>query len=190
MIKKLEGDKMNQLFKKQYIKNLLRSIGSLFTGILCLLMVFSASAHELSSGSDNEKINVYQYLLNEQGVSIISMGETKTIIIASDVLFQPHSANLSPSYRKNLSIITKFINQYDTVSVSVKAYTNKSDPVALALTEKQAQNVLRFLDNHGLNTRLVYAQGEGNHSPVSRNNHYFNRRVEIKFQFYPAERLF
>jgi len=42
-----------------------------------------------------EKQRLYHYLLNEQGIDIVKIGETQTIVIPSDQLFQTSSANLN-----------------------------------------------------------------------------------------------
>lgn len=134
-----------------------------------------------------QKLSLYNYLLSERGVDIIKIGETYTIVISSDLLFKPGSANVNEPYVKNLKIIALLINSYDTTSVGITAYTDEKGNVARALTEKQAQEILYFLKKDGVDTRLIYAKGYGNLYPVSLEggNRRFNRRVEIKFQFHP-----
>lgn len=132
-----------------------------------------------------EKQELYNYLLNEQGIDIIEMGEIRTIVISSDALFVPGSANLNKDYARYLKWVARLVNTYDTTLVSISAYTNQKGDIARALTERQAQRVLTDLEKFGVTTNLIYAKGYGNASPVSIKNQSVNRRIEISFQFYP-----
>lgn len=147
-----------------------------------------AVVQQITVPKDNaQKQKLYDYLLGEQGIDIIKIGETRTIVIASDSLFVPGSANFNPGYAQFLKIVGRLINSYDTTSVSIFAYTDKEGDAARALTERQAQKVFSSLEKTGINTRLIYAKGYGNSNPVSIKNHSVNRRVEIKFQFHPQK---
>ncbi len=140
----------------------------------------------------DEKLVLYNYLLKEKGVDIIRLGETRTVVIASDYLFVNGSTNFDEEYKKNLDLVARLINSYDTTSIAVTVYTDQSGEVAQALTEKQAQIIVRYLWKQGVDTRLIYAKGYGNLFPVTQkaNQIHYNRRVEIKFQFHPASRNF
>lgn len=177
----------------------LKNFGFLMVGLLASTLLASCSSdydHEPSAmppivtpNTDAEKLKLYQYLLNEQGIDVINLGETRNIIIASDRLFIPGSANLNADYARYLKIIAQLINKYDTTSISVSAYSSQSGAVASALTEKQAQKVMGFLKKEGVDTRLLYAKGYGNLYPVaiaSGKNSQKNNRIEIKFQFHKA----
>jgi outer membrane protein OmpA-like peptidoglycan-associated protein len=140
----------------------------------------------IAPATDAEKLKLYNYLLSEQGIDVVNVGETRTIIISSERLFSPDSANLNADYARHLKIIAQLINKYDTTSVSVSGYSEKSGEVARALTEKQAQTVMEYLKKEGVDTRLFYAKGYGNSYPVavSAKNIHLNNRIEIKFQFH------
>jgi outer membrane protein OmpA-like peptidoglycan-associated protein len=131
-----------------------------------------------------QKQKLYDYLLNEQGINVVKVGETRTIVIASDRLFIANSANFNADYAKNLRVVAQLIGTDDTTQVAVTAYTDQSGDVAKALTDKQAQKIMRFLQKNGADTRLIFAKGYGNMNPVTLNKakDYYNRRVEIKFQ--------
>lgn len=141
----------------------------------------------VAPNTDAEKLTLYQYLLKEQGVDIVNVGETRTIVIDSGRLFISDSANLNADYARYLKIVAQLINKYDTTSISVSAYSSQSGDVARALTEKQAQQVMAFLKKEGVETRLLYAKGYGNLYPVAMTggkNSRQNNRIEIKFQFH------
>lgn len=149
---------------------------------------FSSMKLQPTAPKDNaQKQKLYRYLLAEKGIDIMSIGETRTIVIATDPLFIGNSANLNNQYAYNLKIVARLINSYDTTSVAVTAYTDKSGDVSRALTEKQAQKIVVYLKKNGVDTRLIYAKGYGNLYPVSiGKNTALNRRIEIKFQFHPT----
>lgn len=141
--------------------------------------------------SSAQKQKLYGYLLGEQGISVLQVGETNTIVISSDYLFTAGSANFNQDYVKYLQIVGQLISSYDTTSIAVTAYNSTPGAAAQALTEKQAQKVLHYLEKSGVSTRLIYAKGYGNANPVAiSRDSQFNRRVEIKFQFNPEEKVY
>lgn len=145
----------------------------------------------ISPKSAAQKQRLYGYLLGEKGISVIQLGETRTIVISSDYLFTADSANFNDEYVKYLRMVAELIATYDTTSVEVTAYNNTPGQEAQALTEKQAQKVLRSLERYGVDTRLIYAKGYGNQYPVAiKSDSHFNRRVEIKFQFNPEQKVY
>jgi outer membrane protein OmpA-like peptidoglycan-associated protein len=141
---------------------------------------------DVAPKTDAEKQKLYDYLLAERGIEVIKVGETRTIVIASDQLFTADSINFNETYAAYLRIVAQLIKSYDTTNIAVNAYTDKGGDVERALTEKQAQKVMVFLQKHGVDTRLIYAKGYGNLYPVTidAQNSHFNRRVEIKYQFH------
>lgn len=175
--------------------NTLKNISLLIiTGILAWGLMGCAPVNDGSTvavqaaapQSNAQKQKLYTYLLAERNIDVIKVGETRTIVIASDELFTAQSANFNSPYVDNLKVIAQLINSYDTTNVAVTAYTDQPGDTARALTEKQAQKVLVYLKKHGVDTRLIYAKGYGNLYPVSieSQNAHFNRRIEIKFQFH------
>ena len=141
--------------------------------------------------SPAQKQRLYGYLLGEQGISVLQVGETRTIVISSDYLFTAGSANFNQDYVKYLQVVGNLINSYDTTSIAVTAYSSSPGAAEEALTEKQAQKVLHYLEKCGVSTRLIYARGYGNAYPVAiDHNSQFNRRVEIKFQFNPEQKVY
>ena len=67
----------------------------------------------------SEKVKLYKYLLSERGIEVVKIGETLTIFVDTDPLFVPGSANLETQYAKNLKVVARLINSYDTTSVAV-----------------------------------------------------------------------
>lgn len=127
--------------------------------------------------------------LENRGISIIVLGDQVLIVIPSSRIFNgPHSSVIKPEARSTLAMIVRFINCYIKTSVKVTAYTQGtgSPKVDLALTKQQAQRVVRFLIDCGLNARLVYAEGCGSSHLVQRLSEDWygndNFRIEITFE--------
>lgn len=132
--------------------------------------------------------------LENQGVKVIQLGETMRWVIPSDLLFQYNSANMIASDQNILNTAAQLLKTYSTVNVKIAAYTDnvvRSYGPAnrkQALTMQQAQAVASYLWGKGIDTRLLYAVGYGQHDPVASNGtikgRNINRRVEISFRFY------
>ncbi len=127
--------------------------------------------------------------LRQQGVGVIQVGETMRIVLTSDQIFNPHSANLS-ARAKVLDTVACLMLLLQTTSAEVGGHTNagSSYRVDQALSEQQAQVVADYLWTKGLDTRLMYTKGYGASHPLSANSSSpVNRRVEIRFEYIPWE---
>jgi len=151
------------------------------------------AAHKLSSNQLQQK---YIKTLSYDDVQAVQLGETLRLIIPSDHLFNPDSANLQGDYRSTLVNIAKLLKTYNKVNVQVVAYTdNHSDRKRkIALTTRQAEVVSSFLWKQGIDARLLYSEGYGYLNPVDSNNtaegRINNRRIEISFQFHPETKSY
>jgi outer membrane protein OmpA-like peptidoglycan-associated protein len=183
---------MNKYLKNMYF---IFSAGILLTGVAACAPLPDEEKPVLQATvpqTNAQKQKVYTYLLKEQGIRMIEIGETRNIVIDSRRLFVADSANFDESYAGNLRVIAQLLNTYDTTHISVNVYTDQSGEVGQALTEKQAQKILELLQKYGAETRLFYAKGYGNLYPVvlDKKNSTANRRIEIKFQFEQPERVY
>lgn len=134
--------------------------------------------------------------LRASGVQVIHLGETYRLVIPSNQLFNPASANLTPGARHKLNKIARLLNSYHIVTVRVAAYTDnwKSSIPKDVLTQRQASVVQSYLSDRGLKARLIYADGQGPNDPVAWNHtwagKHANRRVEISFMYIPKTTIF
>lgn len=129
------------------------------------------------------------YLKRDPTVQYLQTGETIRIILCSDAIFNPHSANLR--WTASLDMVARLMIMLETTSVEVAGYTN-AEPRWLnlneALSRRQAQVVAEYLWDRGLDARLVYSKGYGARVPLSANpQNAINRRIEIRFQYIPYE---
>lgn len=133
----------------------------------------------------------YIHQLRDNDVQVIKLGQTMRIVLFTDYLFNPNSANMQQRYRPVMRTLARLMHTYDKVTVKVAAYTNSGNNMkrAQALTTRQAQVVARYLWSRGINARLEYAVGFNQQNPVGWNGsamgRHFNRRIEISFRFYP-----
>jgi intracellular multiplication protein IcmN len=129
--------------------------------------------------------------LTQHGVKILQVGETITIVLPSDCLFYPDSANINPCFLPILKVASDYIFCFEKMIVRIDAYTdNRGSPFRnCVLTKAQAQVIARALWCNGIDTRLLYAEGYGCDFPIASNltsqGRAQNRRVEICFRYIP-----
>lgn len=150
---------------------------------------------QLSKQSIKQLRANYRHALRKDGVRVIQQGETVKMIFPSDQMFSVVSANLNSSYRETLNLAAKLIKTYQIVSIKVAAYSDNVRRVKnpsnfkKVITTRQAEVVSNYLYERGINTRLIYAAGYGDHDPIAKNTtaagRSLNRRIEVSFRFYP-----
>lgn len=129
--------------------------------------------------------------LTQHGVKIIHVGETMTIVMPSDKVFYPDSANLNPCFIPVLKVVSDLIFCYEKNNVRIGAYTdNLCSPYRNSvLTQAQAQTIAKTLWCNGIDARLLFAVGYGSDFPIASNSCYTgrmqNRRIEICFHYIP-----
>lgn len=118
-------------------------------------------------------------------------GEWVRVILFSDNLFNPHSANFISAHPKVLNALARLMKNLETVSVRVSAYTD-AEPTQLlnkSLSTAQAQTVADYVWSKGLDARMFYSVGFGVDSAYSnlfgRYSQRLKRRVEVEFQYLP-----
>jgi outer membrane protein OmpA-like peptidoglycan-associated protein len=135
--------------------------------------------------------------LESDGTQVVQVGEETTLILPADNFFYKHSNHMLSQGRVYLNHIISFLNQYPIVDLQVTGYTDSmGDPVRnYALSRAQAQQVANYLWAHGLNARLVTAEGEGGCVGSIASDAYCcgrteNRRIEIYFRQPPPNNVF
>lgn len=128
--------------------------------------------------------------LQKNNVQVVQVGQTFRIILSSNLLFAPNSANINNDYVNTvMPLIAQYIRGYDKPSVTVTAYSaSASNPVILlALTNRQAQVISSELWLNNINARLLSAQGKASQDSIASNQtphgRYANNRVEIQFRY-------
>lgn len=125
------------------------------------------------------------------GVQFINVGQTVKLVLGSNWLFNPRSANFNPKTLWILSEVAGLMKTYDMVETQVTAYTDAIGNAQhnQALSTRQAQVVASYLWKAGLQNRMIYAVGFGETRPVATNRYassrVANNRIEIKFRYIP-----
>lgn len=128
--------------------------------------------------------------LQKNNVQVVQVGQTFRIILNSNLLFAPNSANINYAYvSKVMPMVAQYIRGYDKPEVSVTAYSadGSNSALLLALTNRQAQVISSELWLNNINARLLSAQGKASQDAIATNQtphgRYANARVEIQFRY-------
>jgi len=129
--------------------------------------------------------------LENRHVRVIEMGDQILIVINSTTLFYQHTSNIRADAYDTLDLVSKYISRYPNMSVKIAAYTSAAEPerVVRPLSEQQADNVMKYLWNRHINTRMLYAEGGGSSKLVTANTADWNSdnyRVEITLEKLPV----
>ena len=131
--------------------------------------------------------------LNRAHLQLVRVGEEYMIYLPSDAYFYNNSTHINERFYPALNNIAQFLQQYETTSIKVAGYTDNigNKTRNLALSRQQAQNIMDYLWQQGLNGRLIYSVGYGDGFPVARNDdeqgRAANRRVQITFRAIPPD---
>jgi outer membrane protein OmpA-like peptidoglycan-associated protein len=111
--------------------------------------------------------------------------ERGLVLTLGDVLFEVDQATLKPGAMQRLFRLVTFLRAEPTRGVLVEGHTDSTGSEAhnLALSERRAQAVQRFLVDNGIEASRVIARGYGLSMPIAPNDtpagRQLNRRVEI-----------
>lgn len=126
--------------------------------------------------------------LENRGSNIIVLGDQVMIVLPSARIFSAMSSNIKPQAYPTLDLVSEYINSYTKMLVKVAAYTDAIGPqsVNLALSQQQANNVVKYLNATGVDARVLYAVGYGGTNLVVKNAEDWgvsdNYRIEITLE--------
>lgn len=134
--------------------------------------------------------------LHMHGVQVIRVGEDMRVIIPSDLLFKPYSANFKCDYLPVLDGLAQFMWCFDKIDGMVAGFTDccGESQRNLMLSRLQAQKIGLYLWRKGIDTRLLHTKGFGMKYPIAKQSlknfhgRARNRRIEITFRHLPARR--
>ena len=123
--------------------------------------------------------------LNQQGVTIMRIGDTAELVIPIDYIFEGGDTDVKISAHAVLDDTVKFIKLYGRSPITITAHTDDTLGLLqnLALSEQQAQSVTTYLWAHGVNLQRLMFYGASNLDSVaefrSAQGAGFNRRIHI-----------
>lgn len=131
--------------------------------------------------------------LDRGRMQIFKVGQEYMIVLPADAYFFQNSTHVNEAFYRSLDSVAEYIQKYETEVIKVAGYTdNVGNPTRnVALSRQQAQNILNYLWNKGLDTRMMYSIGYGEQFPVADNGSSdgrdANRRVQITFREIPQK---
>jgi outer membrane protein OmpA-like peptidoglycan-associated protein len=129
---------------------------------------------------DAQEADLREYLRG-QGVVIARRGDSLTLIVANDRIFDKSA--ISPWGNAFLTSLYQVLGHYDHAAVEVNAYTDATGPAAQnqTLSETRAKAITAVLARYGIAAVRLTAKGLGATDPkVLDPNSAQNRRIEIK----------
>lgn len=162
--------------------------GSLYSGLGILPGTAIGAVLGASYGSYIDSNTSLRDKIINRGGNIVVLGDQVLIVIQSSRIFHARTALIKPVSFSTLDLIAQFINQYTKTLVKVAAYTDDtgSREVDFALSQQQADSIVKYLTETGVDARLLYAVGCGGTHLVSRNTLNWdgsdNYRIEITFE--------
>ncbi len=130
--------------------------------------------------------------LTNRRVMVVVLGDQILLELPSRHMFNGMTAKLNPYAFSTLDLVAQFISRYPNRSVQISAYTNASRPERIykALSQEQAESVMKYLWRRGINTRLLSATGYGGQKLVEENSADWNKgenyRIEITLEKLPV----
>lgn len=187
---------MMSLQKKQ-LKWKALLVSASVASLLCLVSGCAKHVtYKVRHPSVSELREDYIGLLKQSGVQVATQGETVKLVIPSDYLFAPRSANLVSGAYPVLGRVAAFLPLYQTDSIQVAGYSDDKAPHGFLkmLTERQAQKVINLLWPKHMDAGMAYATGYGSAYPIASNTsemgRILNRRIEIGFQYFRKQKLY
>jgi outer membrane protein OmpA-like peptidoglycan-associated protein len=132
---------------------------------------------------DRQTREIEQVLASQDRIA--REGDTLRASLSSDVLFESGGARLQPGAGAKLRQIAQVLQRYPRTSVDVVGHTDNrgSEGHNQALSQRRATAVRDDLVKAGVDASRVTARGEGERTPVAKNEtatgRATNRRVDI-----------
>ncbi len=124
--------------------------------------------------------------LQANNIKLLHVGDNTRFVLPSADMFNGLGNRIQISFYPMLDQIIQIIQAVPKESITVQAYMfgNNSQTVALKLTNLQAEAVSNYLMSHGVDARLLYSIGMGNHNQVTQSPDRLleNYRVEITLE--------
>lgn len=156
------------------------------------LELYNGTRREIDLGAAQYILEIYgtgaEPQPRAQAVAFPARTVRQTISLAADVTFDFDRSEIRPQASRTLDELITSMNDTDIFSeVLVTGHTCDigTDEYNQGLSERRANSVRRYLEQHGLEVSAVRAEGKGELEPrlpnTSQGNRSLNRRVDITF---------
>lgn len=112
-------------------------------------------------------------------------GEGIVVNFKEKVLFGYDQSTLGPTAQSNLDKLVNVLQQYPNTNITIIGHTDSIGSASYnqALSERRANSVVTYLQNHGISNSRLMAKGMGQTDPIASNSteegRAQNRRVEF-----------
>ncbi len=126
--------------------------------------------------------------LDGTGVVVVRQGDDLLLRVPNDLSFDVNQSALNPGVRDTLDGIARTVTEYPETTVLVVGHADATgkDDYNLKLSERRANAVSSYLEQHGVAPARLSALGRGESQPIADNEseegRAKNRRVEIRLQ--------
>lgn len=123
--------------------------------------------------------------LQGTGVSVTRIGDDIILNMPGNITFGVDQDAINANFYPVLNSVAKVTREFDKTLVDVAGHTDSTGSVAhnMALSQRRADSVSRYLQAQGVLAERIYVQGYGPHYPIADNateeGRAQNRRVEI-----------
>ncbi|HLB58175.1 MAG TPA: OmpA family protein [Gammaproteobacteria bacterium] len=130
--------------------------------------------------------------LENRGVRVIVLGDQILLVLPSATIFQGMTPRLRPESYYTLNQVAELISGYPNITVKVAANVTMAGPSRInrVVSQQQADTIVKYLWQQGIDTRLLYAIGEGDQYRVTKDTFDSiasdNYRVEITLEKLPV----
>jgi outer membrane protein OmpA-like peptidoglycan-associated protein len=130
--------------------------------------------------------------LENRGVKVMVLGDQVRLVLHSGHLFNGMTATIRPGAYQTLDLVAQYLNSFTTMSVRVTGYTNATGTprIEQAVSKEQAESVVRYLWQRGVNTRMMTASGMGGNNLITRRSSDWegslNYRIEVTTEKLPT----
>lgn len=139
-------------------------------------------------GACDAAIMYHMKKLNQQGVTVLSVGQDYLISIPAAYLFANQSPRMKWRSYALLNQVAVFLKQFRKVSMHVTTHGSKyvSPARERALSLARSRVVSEYLWSQGVDSRFIFAQGLGSDKPILAyplgGDRSANARVDITFR--------
>lgn len=116
--------------------------------------------------------------------------EVLQLTLSSEVSFDVNSAAIKRSFRSSLDKLADVLSRYSDTNIKIVGHTDSTGSEAhnLDLSVRRARSVVAYLQNYGISSSRLRAEGRGEMEPRasngSRSGRQQNRRVEVFVEQY------
>lgn len=164
--------------------------GAFVLDLVPTILDLQAGSDQLNAQIKDLSANASAIIKKNGNISVRDSEQGKVLYIASDVLFNFDSAQLSTKAEANLKDIATIINEIPEGVVKVIGHTDAkgTDQYNLKLSKLRAQSVAEFLVKQGVDRSRLSPEGRGEKDPIAKNEmngkdnpdgRQKNRRVEF-----------